>query len=186
MRAFNLSFPKAEKLKREAGTSKYARQIFQAMRPVFADLVQEVQRSLGFYQSLNRDARLARLVGVGSTFRLPGLQKFLKQQLQIEVDRPTSADGKLAGFRRISAEGSQAADFSERAMNLATAYGLALQGLGQARVEAQHPAGPDPSPAHVAEQTALDGGGRGGAGVGGGNGHDQAVDGGERLQQSGR
>src|SRR6185295_4222288 len=72
MRAFKLSFPKAERLKREAGTSKYARQIFQAMRPVFSDLLQEMQRSLGYYQSLNRDANLTKIIGVGSTFRLPG------------------------------------------------------------------------------------------------------------------
>ncbi|NJL32084.1 MAG: type IV pilus assembly protein PilM [Phycisphaerales bacterium] len=88
VRAFKLSFPKAEKLKREAATSKYARQIFQAMRPVFSDLVQEVQRSLGYYQSINREAKLGKVYGIGSTFRLPGLQKFLKQQLQMDVVRP--------------------------------------------------------------------------------------------------
>lgn len=129
VRAFKLSFPKAEKLKREAATSKYARQIFQAMRPVFADLVQEIQRSLGYYQSLNRDAKLTRIIGLGSTFRLPGMQKFLKQQLQMEVERPT-------GFKRIKVDGKQEADFAENAMNLATAYGLALQGLGLEPVNA--------------------------------------------------
>ncbi|MEX0652979.1 MAG: pilus assembly protein PilM, partial [Phycisphaeraceae bacterium] len=129
VKAFKLSFPKAEKLKREAGTSKYARQIFQAMRPVFADLVQELQRSLGYYQSINRDANLTKLIGVGSTFRLPGLQKFLKQQLQIEVIRPD-------GYQRITADGKREAEFAEHAINMATAYGLALQGLGLETVSA--------------------------------------------------
>lgn len=129
VRAFKLSFPKAEKLKREASTSKYARQIFQAMRPVFADLVQELQRSLGYYQSLNRDANIERVVGVGSTFKLPGLQKFLKQQLQMEVTRPE-------GFKRITPDGKRDADFSNHALNMATAYGLALQGLGLESVSA--------------------------------------------------
>jgi type IV pilus assembly protein PilM len=129
VRSFKLSFPKAEKLKREAATSKYARQIFQAMRPVFADLVQELQRSLGYYQSLNRDANLTKIIGVGSTFRLPGLQKFLKQQLQMEVTRPD-------GYKRIKVEGKQEADFVDNALNLATAYGLALQGLGEEKVSA--------------------------------------------------
>ncbi len=122
VRAFKLSFPKAEKLKREAGTSKYARQIFQAMRPVFSDLVQEIQRSLGYYQSMNRDSDIEKLVGIGSTFRLPGMIKFLKQQLQIDVVRPDS-------FKRLSVDGSDAADFADHSLNLATAYGLALQGL---------------------------------------------------------
>ena len=127
--AFKLSFPKAEKLKREAATSKYARQIYVAMRPVFSDLVQEVQRSLGYYQSLNRDANLTQLVGVGSTFRLPGLRKFLKQQLQIEVIRPE-------GFKLLSIEGKRASDLANHAVNLTTAYGLALQGVGLERVGA--------------------------------------------------
>ena len=57
-RAFKLNFAKAEELKRNAATSKYARQIFQAMRPVFADLVAEIQRSIGFYASVHRDSRI--------------------------------------------------------------------------------------------------------------------------------
>ena len=129
VRSFKLSFPKAEKLKREAGTSKYARQIFQAMRPVFADMVQEMQRSLGFYQSLNRDAKLTKLVGVGSTFRLPGMTKFLRQQLQLEVIRPD-------GFDRVTLDAKQASGFAEHAISMATAYGLALQGLGLEEVSA--------------------------------------------------
>ncbi|MDX1682412.1 MAG: type IV pilus assembly protein PilM, partial [Phycisphaeraceae bacterium] len=129
VRAFKLSFRKAEKLKREAGTSKYARQIFQAMRPVFADLVQELQKTLGYYRSINRDAELERLYGFGSTFRLPGLQKFLKQQLSVDVIRPDSYD-------RISVEGKQAADFAHHALTLGTAYGLALQGLEEETVDA--------------------------------------------------
>jgi len=129
VKAFKLSFPKAEKLKREAATSKYAKQIFQAMRPVFAELVQEMQRSLGHYQTVNRDAELKKVIGMGSTFRLPGLQKFLKQQLQLDVER-------LDSFERIAVEGKDASDFAEHTMNMATAYGLALQGLGLEQVGA--------------------------------------------------
>lgn len=129
VRAFKLSFAKAEKLKREANTSKYSRQIFQAMRPVFVDLIQEMQRTLGFYQSVNRQSNVTRLIGLGSSFRLPGMQKFLRQQLQIDVRRHD-------GFKRIDVEGKRAADFAEHAMNLVTAYGLALQGLGLERVRA--------------------------------------------------
>ncbi len=129
VRSFKLSFSKAEKLKREASTSKYARQIFQAMRPVFVDLVQEVQKSLGYYQSMNRDCELERLIGLGSTWRLPGLQTFLKQQLQIEVSR-------LDQFKKVEATGRSAATFGENTVSLAPAYGLALQGLEQETVAA--------------------------------------------------
>jgi len=122
VRSFKISFSKAEKVKREAATSKHSRQIFNAMRPVYVDLVQEVQKSLGYYQSLNRDADLGKLIGLGSTFRLPGLSTFLKQQLQLDVSR-------LDAFRKIEAEDRNAAKFAENVLSLAPAYGLALQGL---------------------------------------------------------
>ena len=48
-----------------AATSKYARQIFQAMRPIFADLVAEIQRSIGFYSSVHRDSRIAKVLALG-------------------------------------------------------------------------------------------------------------------------
>ncbi|MCC6661249.1 MAG: type IV pilus assembly protein PilM [Phycisphaerales bacterium] len=123
--AFQLSYPKAEKLKREAESTKHARHVFQAMRPVFADLAQDVQRSIGYYQSLHKDAKLTRLIGLGSTFRLPGIRKFLRQQLQLDVYR-------LEQFKRLNVEGTRAGEFQASAINLATAYGLALQGLGEA------------------------------------------------------
>jgi hypothetical protein len=65
VKSFKLRFPKAEELKRNANTSKYARQIFQAMRPVFADLVAEIQRSIGFYSSVHRDSRIKKGGGAG-------------------------------------------------------------------------------------------------------------------------
>jgi type IV pilus assembly protein PilM len=127
--AFKLSYSKAEKLKHEASTSKYAKQIMQAMRPVFSDLLQDLQRSIGYYQSLHREHELTQMIGVGSTFKIPGLRKFIGQQLQINVSR-------LDEFKRITVAGREAASFSEHAVNMATAYGLALQGVGLAEIDA--------------------------------------------------
>ncbi len=84
-KAFKLNFVKAEDLKRNAATSKYARQIFQHMRPVFADLVAEIQRSIGFYSSVHRDSKIGKIFALGGTFKLPGLQKYLQQNLQLPV-----------------------------------------------------------------------------------------------------
>ena len=120
---FQLSYPKAEKLKREAEDTKHARQVFQAMRPVFTDLAQDIQRSIGYYQSLNKDANLTRLIGVGSTFELPGLRKYLKQQLSLDVHR-------IEDFKRLNVPTERAAEFNAVSLNLCTCYGLALQGLG--------------------------------------------------------
>jgi len=127
--AFNASYAKAEKLKREAESTQHTRHVLQAMRPVFGDLAQDVQRSIGYYMSTHRDAKLTRLVGLGSTFHLPGLRKFLSQQLQIEVVR-------LEGFQRLRVEGDRNAEFQAHAMELATAVGCGLQGLGLQTIDA--------------------------------------------------
>jgi len=128
VKAFKLSFGKAESLKRTAATSKYARQIFQAMRPVFAELVSEVQRSIGFYSSTHRDVRLQKVVGVGNAFKLPGLQKFLQQNLGLEVVRP-------GHFNKLAASSAaNASQFIEHLLSFGVAYGLALQGLGLAKI----------------------------------------------------
>jgi hypothetical protein len=121
--AFKLSYSKADDLKQQSEQHKHARHILQAMRPVFGDLAQEVQRSIGYYQSGHRDANLTRLIALGSTFNLPGLRKFLGQQLQMEIVR-------LEKFNRLSVDGPRGAEFEAAAGSLATAYGLALQGLG--------------------------------------------------------
>jgi len=127
--AFKISFKKAEELKRSAASSKYARQIFQAMRPVFADLVSEIQRSIGSYTSNHREAHITSALGMGNAFKLPGLQKFLQQNLQIDFN-------KLSEFKKL-ATGSvgQSPEFVENQMSFAMAYGLALQGLDISAVE---------------------------------------------------
>ncbi|MFI4898659.1 MAG: type IV pilus assembly protein PilM [Phycisphaerales bacterium JB059] len=126
---FKLSYSKAEKLKKEAEQTKHARHVFQAMRPVFGDLVQEVQRSIGYYQSIHPEAELERLIGLGSTFKLPGLRKYLKQQLQLDVYR-------MEQFKRLSVDGPQAGEFQSSSLNMATAYGLAAQALDKGTLQA--------------------------------------------------
>ncbi len=123
VKSFKLSFTKAENLKRTAASSKYARQIFQAMRPVFAELVQELSRSLGFYRSAHREAELKRVIGMGNAFTLPGLQKYLQQNLQMPIERPDTF--KKANLVDVGDE----SEFKGRVGSFMLAYGLALQGL---------------------------------------------------------
>jgi type IV pilus assembly protein PilM len=126
VKAFKLSFAKAENLKRTAATSKYARQIFQAMRPVFADLVAEIQRSIGFYSSTHREVELRRVLACGNAFHLPGLQKYLENNLTIGggVDRLEKFDAMLTSAT------ANAPQFTDNILSFGPAYGLALQGLG--------------------------------------------------------
>lgn len=129
--AFKVSYQKAEKIKREAQETAHAKQVFAAMRPVFTDLAQDIQRSIQYYQSLHRDAKLTRLIGVGGTFELPGLRKFLKQQVQMEVY-------KVEEFKKLKLDDvtdpARQQALKESTLGLVTAYGLALQGLGQAAI----------------------------------------------------
>ncbi|MFO1539812.1 MAG: pilus assembly protein PilM [Chloroflexota bacterium] len=125
--AFSTPYGKADRHKGEAATHKHAKQLMHAMKPVFDDLLQEVQRSVGHHQSLNPGKPITQIIGLGSTFRIPGLRKFLSDQLRIEIRR-------LEDFERLKVEGSAASDFAANAINLSPAMGLALQGLGQSAI----------------------------------------------------
>lgn len=128
VKSFKLKWDKAEKLKREAATSKYGRQILQQMKPIFNDLVSEIQRSIGFYASTHREARIARVLALGGTFRLPGLQKYVQQNLQVEVHRIDRLGGGAPTDARV------ATLFNENILSAVSAYGLAIQALDQARI----------------------------------------------------
>ena len=118
-----LTFAKAEHLKRNAAKSPDLAQILKSLRPVLTDFVGEVQRSLGYFTNTHRDAHVAYLVGLGSAFKLPGLQKYLAEKLSLEVRKPSTIDG-IAGDAVLNDP-----VFQENVLTFPVAYGLALQGL---------------------------------------------------------
>ena len=123
-----LTFAKAEHLKRNATKAEDPRKVFQSMRAVFSDLAGELSRSLGYFASQHRDAKIERVVGLGNGFRLPGMQKFLEQALEVRVER-------LSEFQRLKGEEVlKAPTFYENTLTFAVAYGLALQGLERAKI----------------------------------------------------
>ncbi|MFH1613682.1 MAG: pilus assembly protein PilM [Planctomycetota bacterium] len=127
--AFKLNFAKAEKLKCTAPMSKYAKQIFQAMKPVFTDFAAEVQRSVGYYTSTHRDMKFVRVIGLGGGMKLQGLTKYLQQQLQVPVVRPDSFEKLILGSNVSTAR------FTESVADYGVVYGLGLQGLGLGKIE---------------------------------------------------
>ena len=123
-----LTFAKAEHLKCNATKSPDPRAVFQALRPVFNDYVSEIQRSIGYFSSVNREAKISKVVGLGNGFKLAGLQKFLQQNLQYEVER-------IESFSAITADGfKDAALFEENILSFPVCYGVALQALRQTRI----------------------------------------------------
>lgn len=119
-----LTFAKAEHLKKNATQAEDAKAVFQAMRPVFNDLVTEVQRSIAYFSGLDRKAKIGNVLALGNAMKLPGLQKYLAQNLNYSVAEVTGYRG-LEGADVI---GSPA--FKENLLSFAVCYGLTLQGLG--------------------------------------------------------
>ena len=118
-----LTFTKAEHLKRNALKAEDPKAVFLAMRPVFNDLVSEVQRSISFFQSVDKSANITRAITLGNAMKLRGLQKYLAQSLGYEMI-------DLEEYRGLSGPvvlGSPA--FKENILSFAVCYGLALQGL---------------------------------------------------------
>ena len=123
-----LTFAKAEHLKKNATKAEDPKAIFQAMRPVFSDLVAEIQRSIGFFQSNNRGAELSEVVAVGNAMQLPGLQRYLSQNLDIPV--------KLAEEYEALVGGSVTATpaFKQNRLSFPVAYGLCVQALDRGQM----------------------------------------------------
>jgi type IV pilus assembly protein PilM len=123
-----LTFAKAEHLKCNATKAPDPRAVFQALRPVFNDYVAEIQRSIGYFSSVNREAKITKIVGAGNGFKLAGLQKFLQQNLQYEVERVDNFQA-LVGDTVLNAP-----LFQENVLSFVVPYGLALQALKLTRI----------------------------------------------------
>ncbi len=123
-----LTFAKAEHLKRNAMEAEDPKLVFQAMRPVFNDLVTEVQRSMGFFRSINKKAEIGSILMLGNSTKLAGLSQYLSKNLAMDVD-------VLSNFSRLSGdEVTGAAAFKDHISAFGPVYGLCLQALGQGPV----------------------------------------------------
>lgn len=123
-----LTFAKAEHLKRNATQAEDPKAVFTAMRPVFNELLTEVQRSIAFFTGIDRSAKIGRVVALGNAMKLPGLQKYLSQNLGYPVS-------EVESYRQLS--GSTvvgAANFRENLLSFAVCYGLAIQGLNKGKI----------------------------------------------------
>ena len=124
-----LTFAKAEHLKRNARQAEDPKLVFQAMRPVFNDLVTEVQRSIGYFQGIDRKAKIGGVVVLGNAVKLPGLQQYLGKNLGYEVNN-FEAFSHLQGPAVLAAPA-----FKDNQLSFGVCYGLCLQGLGVAKLQ---------------------------------------------------
>ena len=123
-----LTFAKAEHLKRNAREAVDPKLVFQTMRPVFNDLVTEVQRSIGFFRSLDKKAEIGDLLLTGNTVKMPGLAAYLEKNLGYDVQ-------VLDRFNRLTGDDVLANPaFRDNAPTFAVCYGLCLQGLNNSQM----------------------------------------------------
>ncbi|HEY2894312.1 MAG TPA: type IV pilus assembly protein PilM [Pirellulales bacterium] len=123
-----LTFAKAEHLKKNAAKAEDPKAVFQAMRPVFNDLLTQIQRSIGYFTSIDRGAKIGRVIALGNAMKLPGLQKYLSQNLGFPV-------GEVKNYRGVTGDTVVTAPaFKENLLSFAVCYGLVLQGMGHAKL----------------------------------------------------
>ncbi|MEZ6116087.1 MAG: type IV pilus assembly protein PilM [Pirellulaceae bacterium] len=123
-----LTFAKAEHLKRNARDAEDPKAVFQAMRPTFGDMVQELQRSIGFFKSIDRKAKITSGVVLGNTVRLPGLQPYLEKNLELPIKKISQYEN-LSGATVVGTP-----KFKDNILSFAVCYGLCLQALGKSRL----------------------------------------------------
>jgi type IV pilus assembly protein PilM len=127
-----LTFAKAEHLKRNVREAEDPKAVIQAMRPVFSDFLTEVQRSIGFFQNIDRRAQIGGIVALGNAVKLPGLQQYLSKNLGyplVDVEKQAWT-ARLAGQEVMSSP-----KFKENMASFAICYGLCLQALGRAKLQ---------------------------------------------------
>ncbi len=126
---FGVDLDEAEKIKRRAGRSQHREQILRVIQPVFDELVNEIQRSLGYYKSLAREVRFEKVLALGNALSMTGLTQMLAGGLQYPVQA-------FKEMERIKLADSIDRERFEAALpGLCAALGLVVQGAGQAAVQ---------------------------------------------------
>jgi type IV pilus assembly protein PilM len=131
-----LTYAKAEHLKRNADQSEDPRAVYQAMRPIFSDLVTEILRSINYFLSLEKGTKINRAITMGNAMKLPGLDSYLAKYLKDEgkgIDIDVALLETFPGLRGVATLGAPA--FKENQLSFGVSYGLALQSLDQSRLK---------------------------------------------------
>ena len=128
-RELKLTFAKAEHLKRNASDMQDQKKVILAMRSVFQDMVTEIKRSINYFSSIDRRAKIQGVVLLGNTVKLPGLRRFLASNLGYDIIA-------YDGFKRL--QGSSVTSnpsFRDNFLSFGPCYGLCLQVLGVAQLD---------------------------------------------------
>lgn len=128
-RDLKLTYAKAEHLKRNARQAEDPKTIFQAMRPVFGDLVTEIQRSISFFQGIEKNAKIGKIAMLGNASKLPGLRQYLNKHMDVEIVKLN--EFPLLGGDDVISQPT----FTDNILSYNVCYGLCLQGLEKSRLK---------------------------------------------------
>lgn len=78
VKEFKLSVAQAEQRKRSPETAEEISELYEAMSPVFDDLLREIQESLAAYNESQPHRPVQRVLGLGGGFSLHGLFRYLR------------------------------------------------------------------------------------------------------------
>ena len=83
---------------------------------------------MGYFQSLDKEAKISRVLALGNSLKLPGLERYLQKNLGFEVEH-------LTEMRTLtSSVVTQSPAFNDNLSAFAVPYGLAIQGLSKAAI----------------------------------------------------
>src|SRR6185295_17298867 len=119
----DITFEEAEKLKLKAGQSQQAQKIFNAVQPILRDLVNEINRSMGYYKSISKTSKFDQIILLGNSTKTLNFQKFVSQSLQLPAIRLQKLNSIAVGG------GIDPGELNENLATIGTAIGLALQGV---------------------------------------------------------
>lgn len=105
------ALPQAEEYKKTYGLKKdqLEGKIYRSLRPLFAIIVEEIKRSITFFQNKFPDEIVSAIILSGGSAKLPGLVESLVEEIGIEtqVGNPwTRVEKDPQRFQRIDEEGS--------------------------------------------------------------------------------
>ncbi len=125
---FGVSTEEAEKIKRRLDRSTHRQRVMDVLNPVFDEVSNEIQRTLGYYKSLARDVKFERILLMGDAARMQGLREMLAKRLRYRFQT-------IGGLNRIQLDPSvDAQETRNKLPGFAAALGLLVQGAGEARV----------------------------------------------------
>lgn len=124
---FELSFDKADTLKRHVSASQHARMILEAMLPSLRGYVGELQNAVQRFQTAVGRVRFRKAYLFGAASQTVGLERMITDALECEVIAPRE-------FRQLRvAPGADGERLQASLPALAVACGLALHAAGAAR-----------------------------------------------------